>query len=197
VRATLGTIVALAALMAATAIEPAWADATASPPPPLVVPVPAVTAVEWPVLDIASTGEPVAGVEDMHFTTASTDGSTTETDDGTTHTYVLTADVMFAYNKAKLTKKAKSTLTTIASKLAATPPAQISVTGFTDSKGPAAANRTLSRKRAKAVATFLAARLGSATTITAVGKGESHPRASNATKAGRALNRRVEITIPS
>lgn len=192
-----GVALALAALVAVSTIEPAWADATASAPPPLVVPVPAITAVEWPVLDIAAAAEPIAGVEDMHFTTASTDGSTTETDDGTTHTYVLTADVMFAYNKAKLTKKAQSTLTAIATQLAAAPPAQISVTGFTDSDGSAAANRTLSKKRATAVATFLAARRGSTTTITAVGKGESHPRASNATKAGRALNRRVEITIPS
>jgi outer membrane protein OmpA-like peptidoglycan-associated protein len=159
-----------------------------STPPDVVVPIPHTTAVSWPV-------QSIVGVQDMHFSSTTLDGSVTETDDG--RLFVLTADVMFAYNKAKLTKKAKSTLTGIATQLPATPPAQISVTGFTDSDGSAAANRTLSKKRAKAVATFLAARLGSTTTITAAGKGESHPRASNATKAGRALNRRVEITIPS
>jgi outer membrane protein OmpA-like peptidoglycan-associated protein len=131
----------------------------------------------------------------MHFSSASIDGSVTESDDG--HLFILTADVMFAYNKAKLTAKAKATLTTIAKQLTTTPPTQIRVTGFTDSDGSAAANRTLSKKRAKAVAAFLAARLPSSTAITAVGKGETHPRASNATKAGRALNRRVELTIPS
>lgn len=65
------------------------------------------------------------------------------------------------------------------------------VEGHTDSVGGAAANRSLSLARARAVAS-VAASVGA--TVTEVrGSGEARPVASNATAAGRAENRRVEI----
>lgn len=145
------------------------------------------------MLDITPTAETIAGVQDMHFTSANSDGSATETEDGHSRVYVLKADVMFAYNKATLTAKARATLTDIAAKIAANV-IELTVVGHTDSDGADAHNLTLSKKRAKAVAAFLAAHLPATTTIKAVGKGETQPRSTNATTSGRALNRRVEIT---
>lgn len=190
----IGGTLALALAAASVPVAPAWAQPTATPPPPLVVPVDNITAAEWPVQDMASTVEPIAGIQDMIFSSANTDGSATETDDGQSRVYVLTADVMFAYNKATLTAKAKSTLTEIATKIAAANSTQLTVVGHTDSDGADAHNLKLSKRRATTVASFLAAHLPATTTIKAVGKGETQPRATNTTKSGRALNRRVEIT---
>lgn len=189
-----GGTVALALAVTGVPAAPASAQPTPTSPPPVVVPVPNSTPVEWPVLDITPTAETIAGVQDMHFTSANSDGSATETEDGHSRVYVLKADVMFAYNKATLTAKARATLTDIAAKIAAANVIELTVVGHTDSDGADAHNLTLSKKRAKAVAAFLAARLPATTTIKAVGKGETQPRSTNVTTFGRALNRRVEIT---
>ncbi len=66
-------------------------------------------------------------------------------------------------------------------------------TGYTDSLGSAAANYRLGLARADAVCAFISHRAHVA--CLAVAYGESHPRATNATAAGRALNRRVELLL--
>lgn len=78
-------------------------------------------------------------------------------------------------------------------------------TGHTDNRpirpgprNPYADNQALSRARAQAVADYLAGRLNlTPDRMTVVGKGAAEPVASNSHAAGRALNRRVEITIMS
>jgi outer membrane protein OmpA-like peptidoglycan-associated protein len=73
----------------------------------------------------------------------------------------------------------------------------IAVRGFTDSTGGAAINQTVSEKRAQLVKEYLALHQNiSAADIRTEGLGPSQPAASNATEAGRALNRRVEIAVP-
>ena len=67
--------------------------------------------------------------------------------------------------------------------------------GHTDSTGNRTYNRGLSERRAKAVATYLQAKGAPKETILTEGKGETQPMASNASKAGRAKNRRVEIEV--
>jgi outer membrane protein OmpA-like peptidoglycan-associated protein len=71
----------------------------------------------------------------------------------------------------------------------------IVVEGHTDSKGGEAANRALSQSRADSVRVFLIQQGVPADRITAVGKGEDEPIASNKTAEGRANNRRVEIIV--
>ena len=70
---------------------------------------------------------------------------------------------------------------------------RVVATGYTDSLGSAAANYRLGLARANAVCAFISHRAHVA--CLAVAYGESHPRATNATAAGRALNRRVELLL--
>ena len=69
------------------------------------------------------------------------------------------------------------------------------IAGHTDSKGTEEHNQTLSQQRAQSVAQYLATRGVKIERMIAVGAGEKHPVASNDTDAGRAQNRRVELTL--
>ena len=69
------------------------------------------------------------------------------------------------------------------------------VIGHTDSTGTQSYNMDLSQRRARAVAGILTAGGVAPNRIAASGMGPSQPVASNATEAGRAQNRRVEIVI--
>ena len=60
---------------------------------------------------------------------------------------------------------------------------------------PDAYNQTLSERRAEAVRSFLVIHGVDAARIATVGYGKSHPITSNATNAGRAQNRRVEMKV--
>jgi len=71
----------------------------------------------------------------------------------------------------------------------------IEVAGHTDNVGTDAYNQTLSQQRANSVATYLTGKGVMQQRMIVVGAGETHPIASNDTDAGRAQNRRVEITI--
>jgi outer membrane protein OmpA-like peptidoglycan-associated protein len=71
----------------------------------------------------------------------------------------------------------------------------VEVDGHTDSVGKSDYNQKLSERRATAVAQYLIGKgIKQERTIT-VGAGETHPVASNDTESGRALNRRVELTL--
>ncbi|NVK20890.1 MAG: OmpA family protein [Kangiellaceae bacterium] len=69
------------------------------------------------------------------------------------------------------------------------------VAGFTDSVGADAYNQELSEKRASSVANYLRQREIASGRLQPVGYGEKYPVAPNETADGRALNRRVELTI--
>ena len=67
--------------------------------------------------------------------------------------------------------------------------------GHTDSTGTDAINNPLSLQRADSVKNYLSDRGVSAARIETVGRGSREPIASNATAAGQAQNRRVEIFL--
>lgn len=67
------------------------------------------------------------------------------------------------------------------------------VQGHTDNVGAKAANLTLSDQRAKAVVAWLTTHGIAASRLVAKGYGDGKPLADNATDAGRAKNRRVEL----
>jgi outer membrane protein OmpA-like peptidoglycan-associated protein len=111
---------------------------------------------------------------------------------------VITLDgsVLFASGKSTLLPIAEKKLDEVAKALTDTAADRtISVEGHTDSNGNDAFNQKLSQDRADAVRTYLVQRGVKSDHITAVGKGETTPVASNDTAEGRANNRRVEIII--
>ncbi len=75
------------------------------------------------------------------------------------------------------------------------PEARIVISGHTDSTGSESSNMELSLRRAEAVAEYLAAHGVTSSRLSAVGYGENRPIADNATEAGRARNRRIEIAV--
>lgn len=73
--------------------------------------------------------------------------------------------------------------------------AKVAIVGHTDSRGSEAYNQVLSEKRAQDVADYLSGKGISTDRMMVSGMGETSPVADNATKAGRAENRRVEVEI--
>jgi outer membrane protein OmpA-like peptidoglycan-associated protein len=99
----------------------------------------------------------------------------------------------FAVNSPKLTGAAKAKLRSLAKKLAGG--ATVKVTGHTDGSSDSERYlRKLGLHRANTVKAFLKAH-GAKATYTLVTKADTRPRATNATKTGRALNRRVVLEI--
>jgi outer membrane protein OmpA-like peptidoglycan-associated protein len=86
-------------------------------------------------------------------------------------------------------------LDNIASTLGEYRQTMVEVAGHTDDVGDDQSNQVLSERRAAAVASYLESRGVMQERIMIVGAGEAHPIANNDTEAGRAENRRVEITI--
>ena len=69
------------------------------------------------------------------------------------------------------------------------------ISGHTDNQGSADLNQKLSQARAASVIAWLVAHGVAANRLSPQGFGASHPVADNATEAGRALNRRVEMQL--
>ncbi|MXN75245.1 OmpA family protein [Burkholderia sp. 4701] len=71
----------------------------------------------------------------------------------------------------------------------------LAVNGYTDSVGSDAYNQALSERRARTVATYLRTHGLDAERFVTRGYGKANPVDSNATEAGRARNRRVEVLM--
>jgi len=115
----------------------------------------------------------------------------------------LPSDVLFDFDRAKVRPQAEPKLRLLAELIRDNPEGLISISGHTDALGDEAYNRTLSERRAEAVANWLiesgevdAERLRTA------GFGETRPAAPNERPdgtddaEGRRQNRRVEIILP-
>jgi outer membrane protein OmpA-like peptidoglycan-associated protein len=107
---------------------------------------------------------------------------------------VLTlGDVLFDTGKATLKPGAYATIDRLASALRQSPDRKVVIEGHTDNVGSDATNQALSERRAHAVQAALMERGVSSNQITAMGKGEGYPVASNEDPGGRQQNRRVEL----
>lgn len=102
--------------------------------------------------------------------------------------------IYFDTDKAALKPESRPTLEQIAKLLTAQPQLSVIVVGHTDSQGGYDYNLDLSRRRAEAIAAELASGYRIARTrLRTAGVGMLAPVGSNASEAGRALNRRVEL----
>ena len=108
----------------------------------------------------------------------------------------LKAGALFDSGKSALKPAGERELDELATKLKAMHGVEaIEITGYTDSQGQAAFNQKLSEQRADAVKSYLVNKGVEERVMATRGMGASDPVASNATAAGRALNRRVELEI--
>lgn len=104
-------------------------------------------------------------------------------------------EAFFDTNSAQLLPGADRGLTPLLPVIAASH-GPIDVTGFTDDTGSPAINNPLSERRATTIAAWLSAHAPvGARRISRRGLGASQPIASNDTPGGRALNRRVTVTV--
>ena len=101
--------------------------------------------------------------------------------------------VHFDTNQATLTQDSQATLDKAASVMKSNPNAHIRLEGYTDSTGGNAQNLSLSQRRAIAVADYLKAKGIDGSRLTGNGFGPTNPADTNASEAGKADNRRVEL----
>ena len=111
-------------------------------------------------------------------------------------TLVMPGNITFATNSANIAPSFYQPLNTLANSLKQlNNQQQIQVVGYTDNTGSYAYNMQLSQQRAQSVATYLTSQGVSGQYLTVKGMGPADPIASNATPDGRAMNRRVQITL--
>jgi OOP family OmpA-OmpF porin len=150
----------------------------------------------------AARGQEHPKVLDIRLTVISLDGSVSTTESERQVAVTLAADVLFAFDKASLTARARGRIGEVAARIRKSKARQVRVEGYTDSKGSGAYNLRLSKRRAAAVAGAVRRQLGGGTPpLQARGRGEANPIAPNTKQdgsdnpRGRARNRRVTVVI--
>ncbi|MBV1860998.1 MAG: OmpA family protein [Nannocystaceae bacterium] len=103
--------------------------------------------------------------------------------------------IFFDTNKATIKSKSRAKLDNAVKVLAEFPKVRIEVSGHTDDRGRDTYNMELSARRADSVKQYFVDHGIAADRIETRGAGETMPRQSNGTKAGRAQNRRIEFKL--
>jgi len=119
--------------------------------------------------------------------------------------YTVNSDLLFRSGSWEMSPQGQQIIAKMASQLASTQQNPLVVNGYTDNAPIGAAlkkrgvtsNLDLSQKRAEAVMRYLISQGVRSDLLSAKGYGEADPVAPNTTPAGRAQNRRVEITLAS
>jgi OOP family OmpA-OmpF porin len=109
----------------------------------------------------------------------------------------MSAEALFDHDKSVLKPAGKAALHELNEDIKAKGArvVDIDVIGHTDSDGTEEYNQALSVRRAQAVKDYMASEGVDGSIIDVSGQGESNPVASNATREGRAENRRVDIHV--
>lgn len=107
----------------------------------------------------------------------------------------MPGNITFDVDRAEVKASFYDVLNSVALVLKKYDKTAILISGHTDSTGSESYNMQLSQRRAESVGHYLAGQGIAAVRIDAVGYGESQPIAGNDTEAGRARNRRVELTL--
>ncbi|MBN2187945.1 MAG: OmpA family protein [Chitinispirillaceae bacterium] len=106
---------------------------------------------------------------------------------------VVLRRVNFIKGSAAIDAASFEALDEVARSLADWPLVQIEIQGHTDNQGSARSRLNLSTARAEAVRAYLINKGVAPSRLTAVGKSDSSPLGDNASKAGRAVNNRIEL----
>jgi OOP family OmpA-OmpF porin len=101
--------------------------------------------------------------------------------------------VNFATGRSALTQDSYAILDEVAASLLGNPEVRVEIAGHTDITGSRSLNMRLSLERAQAVKAYLAQKGVEPSRMVGQGYGPDEPIATNATAAGRAQNRRVEL----
>lgn len=101
--------------------------------------------------------------------------------------------INFDVDKSSIRPESQPAIDHVAQMLKDNPGLNLTIAGHTDSSGAWAHNKTLSENRAKAVLQALVSRSIAPDRLASVGYGQDKPIADNATEAGKAKNRRVEL----
>lgn len=107
----------------------------------------------------------------------------------------ISSEVSFDFGSAAIKPAFRNTLDKVANVLQRYNRSVVHVVGHTDSVGSDATNQRLSERRAQSVIDYLGSVGVARDRLRAEGRGETEPRATNATEAGRQLNRRVEVFV--
>ena len=108
---------------------------------------------------------------------------------------IMARGIGFETGSYNLSGSIFSTLNGVAKILNEYPKSSLRIIGHTDSVGSSESNLTLSERRAESVGNYLIRQNVKSGRLTTLGYGERRPIADNNTAAGRAANRRVEISI--
>lgn len=100
----------------------------------------------------------------------------------------------FTQGSAALTTDSGPALDALSQLLLQFPEQRVRVAGHTDNTGRPAVNLRISQERADSVGSYLTSRGVATSQVVIRGFGASRPIADNSTEAGRARNRRIEIT---
>ena len=104
-------------------------------------------------------------------------------------------NVFFSTGSYKLLPKSFKSLDEVVKLMKSDESLMIDIDGHTDAQGSDESNQVLSDNRAGAVKTYLVSKGVSETRLKSAGYGETKPVADNTTAAGRAKNRRTEMTV--
>jgi len=118
-------------------------------------------------------------------------------DSNTTHNYEMVSlpYVQFFTDSDKLLPSSTKELQTLAEYLIKNDSLQATILGHTDNLGDSKSKLELSQRRAESVKKFLVSIGVKESNLSAVGKGDTQPKAPNTTKEGRLMNRRVEVKL--
>lgn len=105
-------------------------------------------------------------------------------------------EASFEFAQSKLSASALNKLDPMLKRLQEYNQSTAVIIGNTDNTGPESFNQSLSVERAQSVADYFNANGISSERMTVTGRGSSDPIATNDTKEGRAMNRRVAIDSP-
>jgi len=114
---------------------------------------------------------------------------------GNNITLNMPGNVTFAFDSADVSASFYPVLDSVSKVLKEFDKTFVEVAGHTDSTGSTSYNQGLSERRASSVAAYLRSRQVMSRRLIVIGAGETRPIATNNTQAGKAQNRRVEITI--
>jgi outer membrane protein OmpA-like peptidoglycan-associated protein len=103
--------------------------------------------------------------------------------------------MLFAQESDELTPASRDNLRRLATSFEQYPNTRVMIVGHTDTQGGTDRNQSLSERRAQALAGFLEQIGVNRARMTAIGRGDAEPIATNDSDAGRQWNRRIEIAI--